>query len=105
MQERLERELERLRLKLALDDELTVVWVPDSSKSLSAEVKDKTVYIYESRKEEAIKVLKHEVLDHYITSRIINPLVTLVNLLIKSREVEIYKEKEKLVENLSKLLD
>ncbi|MEM2816711.1 MAG: hypothetical protein QXY34_05955 [Candidatus Bathyarchaeia archaeon] len=39
-----------------------------------------------------------------ITSRIVQPLISLVNMLIKAREAEIYREKEKLVEILSKVL-
>jgi hypothetical protein len=39
-----------------------------------------------------------------LTSKIVKPLVDLVNILIKTREAEIYREKEKLVETFSKLL-
>jgi len=39
-----------------------------------------------------------------ITSRIVNPLVEMINLLIKIRENEIYEEKEKLIDVLSHLL-
>jgi hypothetical protein len=39
-------------------------------------------------------------LDYLITSKLIKPLVALINILIKSRETEIYREKEKLVETL-----
>jgi hypothetical protein len=56
------------------------------------------------RKKKPYKPLRHEVIDHLITSRIVKPLVDLINLLIKAREAEIYKEKEKIVETLSKII-
>ena len=56
------------------------------------------------RRKKAIQALRHEVVDHLITSRIVKPLVDLINLLIKAREAEIYKEKEKIVETISKII-
>jgi len=70
---------------LGFGEELEVVWVPDSSKPVSGEVKNKIVYIYETVEDEAVRVLRHEVLDYLLSSKIINPLVSLINLLIKSR--------------------
>jgi hypothetical protein len=100
----LEEELERLKEKLNLNPNLKVVWTPDPSKELSGEVRGNTIYIYEVEEEKAIQALRHEVIDHLITSRIVKPLVDLINLLIKAREAEIYKEKEKVVETLSKII-
>jgi hypothetical protein len=104
VQAKLEDELERLKEKLNLNPNLKVAWTPDPSKDLSGEVKDNTIYIYEVEGEKAIQALRHEVVDHLITSRIVKPLVDLINLLIKAREAEIYKEKEKIVETLSKII-
>lgn len=101
----LEKELESLKRKLALNEELGVVWMPDPLKGVAGEVKDKTVYIYEKDREAALKVLKHEMIDYCLTSRIVNPLVDLVNLLIKSRANEIYKEKERFVDALLSLMN
>jgi len=100
----LQRELEGLEAKLGLDLGLKVVWAPDPSNPLSGEVKNGVVYVYEEGLEEAVRTLKHELLDYVLSSRLIQPLVSLVNLLIKAKEVEIYKEKEKIVEALSKIL-
>jgi len=100
----LEEELERLKKMLNLNPNLKVAWTPDSTKELSGEVKDNTIYIYEVEEEKAIQALRHEVVDHLITSRIVKPLVDLINLLIKAREAEIYEEKEKIVETLSKII-
>jgi hypothetical protein len=104
VQAKLEEELEKLKEKLNLSPNLKVIWAPDPSKDLSGEVKDNTIYIYEVEEEKAIQALRHEVVDHLITSRIIKPLVSLINLLIKAREAEIYKEKEKIVDTLAKIL-
>jgi hypothetical protein len=84
--------------------DLRVVWTPDPPNSLSGEVRGNTIYIYEVEEEKAIQALKHEVIDYLITSRIIKPLVSLINLLIKAREVEIYKEKEEIVKALSEII-
>ena len=104
VQATLERELERLEAKLGLGFGLKVVWAPDPSNPLSGEVKNGIIYVYEEDLEGAVQTLKHELLDYMLTSKLVQPLVSLVNLLIKSKEVEIYKEKEKIVEALSKIL-
>jgi len=104
VQNKLEEELQRILTKLGLNLNLRVVWTPDPHNSLSGEVRGNTIYIYEVEEEKAIQALRHEVLDHLITSRIVKPLVDLINLLIKAREAEIYKEKEEIVEALSKIV-
>jgi len=83
---------------------LELLWVPDASKRLSGEVKNGVLYIYEGNEERALETLKHELIDYLITSRIVKPLVDLVNLLIRSKESEIYGEKEKIVGVLSRML-
>jgi len=105
VQNKLEEELQRILTKLGLNLDLRVVWTPDPPYSLSGEVRDNTIYIYEVEEEKAIQALKHEVIDYLITSRIIKPLVSLINLLIKAREAEIYEEKEEIVEALSKIME
>ncbi|MEM3703337.1 MAG: hypothetical protein QXX79_02800, partial [Candidatus Bathyarchaeia archaeon] len=100
----LEKELQRLTAKLGLNLDLQVVWKPDKTASLSGEVKDGSIYIYEADEEKAMQTLKHELVDYLITSRIVKPLVNLLNILIKAREAEIYKEKEKIVEIFSKII-
>jgi len=101
---KLDEELERIRIKLGLNNKLRVAWMPHIHNGLSGEVREGVIYIYEAEEDKALHALRHELIDHLITSRIIKPLVNLVNLLIKSREAEIYKDKEKLVEMLLRLL-
>jgi len=101
---RLQEEFKAMMAKLGVQN-LTLVWLPDLSKGLSGEVRNTIVYIYEEDEVKALETLKHELLDYIITSKIVKPLVELVNLLIKSKESDIYREKEKIVESLSKILD
>ena len=80
------------------------VSVVDEKEAIDA-VEGGTIYVYEVDEAKALQVLKHEFVDYLITSRIVKPLVELVNLLIKSRGAEIYGEKERIVEILCKLVD
>lgn len=101
---RLGEELERLGVKLGLNREFRVVWVPNVDMGFSGEVRGGIIYVYEAEEDKALQALRHELIDYLITSRVVKPLVDLVNLLIKSGEAEIYKEKEKLVEMFLRLL-
>lgn len=100
----LQKQLEVFKVKLGLGDNLEVLWKHDLSKSVSGEVKNKTIYIYESDREKAVETLLHEVLDYCWTSKIIVPLVSLLNLLIKFIADEVYRDKEKLIESICRLL-
>jgi len=104
LEARLQEELERLGVKLGLSLELGVAWMPDVDNGLSGEVRGGVIRIYEVEEDKALQALRHELIDYLITSKIVKPLVDLVNMLIKSREAEIYREKEKLVEMLLRLL-
>ena len=109
VQVKLEEELKRVLVRLDFNG-LKVVWEPTvegispEGEALSGEVKNDTIHIYEDDEEKALKVLRHEVLDHLVTSKIVKPMIDLVNVIIKSREAEIYREKEKIIEMFSKLL-
>ncbi len=105
IQTKLEKELKRLLEKLGLNEPLQVCWQPDITKDVSGEVKQKIIMIYELNEEKAFSTLKHELIDYYLTSRTITPLVGLINLLIKFIEANTYKKKEKLVNTLTELID
>ena len=64
-------------------------------------MKDGVIYIYDAKTKEALRTLKHELIDHAFTSNVVKPLVDIINVLIKSRE-EVYKAKEELLEKLSR---
>jgi hypothetical protein len=100
----LQKEFKRLIDLLGVGRELELVWMPKAFKGLSGEVKNGKLYIYEEGLDKASHALRHELVDYLITSKIVEPLVGLINALIKSREVEIYRAKEDIVEKLAKLL-
>jgi hypothetical protein len=70
----------------------------------NGQARNGVLYIYEEDEGKALETLKHELIDCLITSMSVKPLVELVNLLIKSRESDIYREKETIIEALSKML-
>jgi len=97
-------EFEKVKRLLEITGLTGVVWKPDRSVSLSGEVRNGKVYIYDVEEDKALQTLRHEMVDYQITSKLILPLIDIINSLIKLRETDIYKEKEKIVEQLSKLL-
>jgi hypothetical protein len=99
----LEAELERLKKLLLLGHNLTVAWKPSINGTLSGEVKNDTIYIYDHDEERAIETLRHEFLD-YCLSQAIEPYRKITNMLIRKLNEDAYGKKEKLVETLTKLL-
>jgi hypothetical protein len=51
-----------------------------------------------------VETLKHELMDYMLSSRPVEPLVALINLLIKFNEARIYREEENPVETFSKII-
>lgn len=102
---KLDKELKRLQGLLGLECNFQVCWQPDIYKGVAGEFKDGVIYIYEADENRAVEVLRHELVDYLLTTRLVKPLVGLINLLIKCRESEIYREKERLVNMFCKLLD
>jgi len=103
LQNVLEEELERLKRLLKMGYELKVVWLPNSSSSLSGEVKGETIYVYEEDLDKALETLRHEFLD-YAISRIIEPYKQVANSLILILNKNAYEKKERLIEALCKFL-
>lgn len=99
----LEEELERLKSKFNMGYELKVVWVPNGNERLYGEVKEEKIFIYDKDLDKALKTLKHEFLD-YAVSQIIEPYKEVANVLIRLLNEKAYRQKEALVEKLSKLL-
>jgi|YelNatPaOPRAMG01_1025707.scaffolds.fasta_scaffold21407_5 hypothetical protein len=100
---KLEEELKRIKGMLNTGHELKVVWSPSFDSKLSGEVKDKVVYIYESREDKALEAVRHEFID-YLVSQAIEPYKCIANKLIQLLNEIAYKKKEEIVENLAKLL-
>jgi hypothetical protein len=100
----LERELRRVQSLTGLNSSLKVDWVPNGSREVHGEVRGDIIYVYDEGVEEAVQTLKHEFIDYCITREVVTPLVDLVNALIKSRETEAYRRKEKLADLFSSLI-
>ena len=100
---RLNQELSKLKSKLLLGHELKLKWIPNNNEKLSGEVKDDVIYVYDENEKEALETLRHEFLDFAI-SKIIEPYKEVTNKLIMLINEEAYRRKEKLVENLARLI-
>jgi hypothetical protein len=103
LQTKLEQKLQELENKAGLGFGLSVLWCPNGSEELSGEVIGDIIYIYEQDEEEALKTLKHEVLD-YAISQVIMPYKEVTNKLISLINEDAYQRKERLVEALNKVL-
>jgi len=115
LQERLERELDSLKVKIGLE----VISAPGGSLKQDGEVKRGVIYVYDTDEEKAIDTLNHEFREFLIMQPAIrykdlaNMLILhmikqgrhkeLVNILIKFLNEEFYKEQERAVESLMKL--
>ena len=101
----LEDELERLRGMMGLGSELTLSWHPDEGSDRHGEVKNNIILVYDRDEREAIKTLRHEFVDHVITTELIKPLTELINMQKKLIESMIYERKERIVESFSEKMD
>jgi len=100
---KLAKALADLKTKLAIEEEFELVWLPSVQGPLSGEIKEKRIFIYEAEEAKALQTLIHELVDYLVTTRIVQPLVKLVNLLVKSTEANIYQAKEEVIEKLVSL--
>jgi len=102
-QNMLAEELERLKRKLGLGNELTVKWLPGRKLDICGEVKGNCIYVYDEDERKALDTLKHEFLD-YLISKTVEPYEKIANKLIGLINDEAYLRKEKLVEVLAALI-
>lgn len=91
-----------------MDGDLRLDWIPrreisKSGKELSGEVIGNVVFIYVEDYEEAVKTLRHELID-YCVSQAIEPYREVTNRLIKMINEDAYKRKEKVIEALTRLV-
>lgn len=104
VQRRLEEELERLKALLNVGCSLIVRWIPSDDSKLAGEVRGGVIYVYERDEERAVGTLRHEFIDHHITSEVVRPLVEYINVQKSLIEGLIYRRKEEIVDRLSRLL-
>jgi hypothetical protein len=102
-QNRLSKELERLKRKLGLGYELIVEWLPGGKVEICGEVKGNIILIYEGDETKAMETLRHEFLD-FVISQTVEPYQKIANKLIGLINDEAYLRKEKLVEALVALI-
>lgn len=103
VQAKLEEELSKLKERVGLGPELKVIWAPNPESSLSGEVRNGTLLIYEPDEDKAIQTLRHEYID-FLVSQAIEPYKSIANKLIQLLNEIAYKRKEEIVEILAKLL-
>jgi hypothetical protein len=101
---RLEKELEKLKTLLNVGCTLIIRWMPLDESKLSGEVRGDVIYVYERDEARAIATLKHEFIDHHVTSEVVRPLVEYINVQKSLIESLIYQRKEEIVDRLSRLL-
>lgn len=63
-----------------------------------------TIYVYDETEQEALKTLRHEVLEHFVVEKNEADYVTLVNQLIEAFNIVHRRRREELVDKLSELL-
>jgi hypothetical protein len=100
----LETELDRLKHKFQMGQELHLQWVPNNGPK-SGEVAGTTIRIYESDSTKALDTLRHEFIEYLLTQDLVGPYKRLINKLISLFEEEMYDRKEKLVERLRELAE
>lgn len=104
IQDQLEEELARLQKLVPSEETSTVSWRPRNQSTILGQVVGSIIYVYNEASEEALRTLKHEYLDCILTRKLINPLVTLINMFVKVQKEYVYREKEQIVEKLLRLL-
>lgn len=107
-QKKIQVEFSRLKRILDISEDLKLEWIPKKTFSelgeeLSGEVINNIVFIYEEDFSEALKTLKHELIDYQV-SQAIEPYKEVTNRLINLINDEAYKKKERLVESLCQLI-
>ena len=102
-QSALAAELERLSRILNVSECFHVKWLPLAKSDLSGEIKGNLILLYDEDFESARETLKHRLIDFAI-SKVIEPYIQVTNRLISLLNERAYKEKEKLVERLVKVV-
>jgi hypothetical protein len=101
----LRSELLHIEKKLGLSTGLKIVYAPNKLSDFHGEVVDNIIYIYNEVHEDAIKTLRHEVLEYILKQYSQKPLLDWINIQNKIIQDLIYTRNEELVDRLVKLLD
>jgi len=101
---KLRYELDRLKMLLNYGHELEVRWMPNGGSDKLGEVRGDVIYIYAVEENDALRSLRHEFIDYYISREVIEPLLKYINLQKRLIEDLIYDRKEFLVNNVVRVL-
>ena len=99
----LEVELDSLKERFQLAQELKLEWIPNNGPK-SGEVTDTTIRIYEADPTKALDTLRHEFIEYLLTRDLVAPYKRLINKLISLLEEEMYIRKERLIERFQELI-
>jgi hypothetical protein len=99
----LEAELDSLKERFQLAQELKLEWIPNNGPK-SGEVTDTTIRIYEADPTKALDTLRHEFIEYLLTRDLVAPYKRLINKLISLLEEEMYTRKERLIERFQELI-
>ena len=97
---RLVAELERLKAAYGYGRSLKVRYLPRGG-SKRGEVVGGKVYVYDDGLSDAVETLRHEYLDHVLSSEIVQPLIDQINLLTSLVVKQVYRRKEHVIEKFS----
>lgn len=84
--------------------ELQVRWLPDPTSKDRGEVREETAYVYDVDENKAMETLRHEFFD-YCVSQPIEFYRDVTNVLIQLINRKAYERKEKIIEELLRLLE
>lgn len=106
---KLTAELERLKQTFDLGHGLKVKWIPGfvrhvNGRRILGEVLNETIFVYAEAEVEAIKILRHEVLENALNEKFVFPYKTLINALLTAIEEQNYAQKEKLVKKMAEIM-
>ncbi len=106
----LEFELEKLKGLTGLGRQLSLLWHPSKSSTLSGKVENDIIFIFDDNPDRALETLRHEFLDFAVTAAI-KPYEqatmlyqSMVNAMLRKVTETAYAQKERVIEALIKLL-
>ena len=83
---------------------LTVVWAPDSSKSVHGEIKGSLLCVYDVQEVDALATFTHEIIEFKLKA-VTKVYRTMINSLIDGYEKLAYQEKEEFIESIPALTE
>jgi hypothetical protein len=95
VQQKLHRELRRLKTKVGLAGHLSVKWCPEILPAVHGKVIDSMIVIHDQQCEEALRTLRHEFVEYILTHEYLTP---------KLFEAKAHRRADALVDILTRLI-